>query len=141
MAYQQPASRKLLQVAYLPDLLVRRDLLKECFVTRFAWVDAHIALTAKGAKDGLNFPRFTHVFEDTRNHPGFAMPGIEQINKTIMLKWCYGLVLITTAVVERTTNSPRLLASVFYTVKVLSLCINYLCICILYNAHVHDCAN
>nr|CAH0107496.1 unnamed protein product [Daphnia galeata] len=57
---------------------------RECFVTRFARVDAHIALTAKGAKYGLNFLRFTRVFEDTRNHPGFAMPGIEQINKTIM---------------------------------------------------------
>ena len=55
---------------------------RECFVTRFATVDAHIALTAKGAKDGLNFPRFTRAFKDTRNHPGFAMPGIEQINKT-----------------------------------------------------------
>ena len=38
---------------------------RECFVIRFARVDAHIALTAKGAKDGLNFPRFTRAFEDT----------------------------------------------------------------------------
>jgi hypothetical protein len=30
---------------------------RDCFVTRFAKVDAHIALTAKGVKDGLNFPR------------------------------------------------------------------------------------
>ncbi|EFX79141.1 hypothetical protein DAPPUDRAFT_104605 [Daphnia pulex] len=48
------------------------------------WVDAHIALTAKGVKDGLNFPRFTRSFEDTRSHPRFTMPGIEQINDVLL---------------------------------------------------------
>ncbi|EFX76724.1 hypothetical protein DAPPUDRAFT_106771 [Daphnia pulex] len=57
---------------------------RDCFVTRFARVDAHIALTAKGVKDGLNFPRFTRSFEDTRSHPRFTMPGIEQINDVLL---------------------------------------------------------
>jgi hypothetical protein len=53
---------------------------RDCFVTRFARADAHIALTAKRVKDGFNFPRFTRAPEDTRSHPRLTMPRIDQIN-------------------------------------------------------------
>ena len=56
-----------------------------CFVTQFAQVDAHNALTVQVVKDGLNFPLFARAFDYFRDHTvRWMMSGKDRINEVIL---------------------------------------------------------